>query len=162
MTQTSATVSGHVSGRDVAVTVDIPAEPLTVWNALTRPVDLAAWLGRVVEGRPGPGHTFVIQHDSDLRSRHVVRRWELRSRLGFTWEVEGEERSSVCLDIEELDGVCRVSVLHEAVTDPVGYAATWHRHLEFLAAHLDGEGLAFGDFWQGHDDLRTQYTPAPR
>lgn len=158
MTSTSENVRGEVVGRDVVVSVDIAAEPLTIWNALTRPLDLAAWLGPVVEGRPGPGHSFHLEHTDGVRSRHVVRRWELRSRLGYSWDFPGERATSVCFDIVPLEDRCRVSVRHESLENPVAYAAGWHRHLEYLAAHVAGEAMPIEDFWKGHEDLQAHYT----
>ncbi len=39
----------------------------------------------------------------------------------------------------------------------VPYAAGWHRHLEFLAAHLDGHDRPWSQFWAGYDDLAARY-----
>ena len=51
---------------------------------------------------------------------------------------------------------------HDDLDDPAAYAAGWHRHLDFLAAHLAGQDLSFGDFWTGYDALVARYRdPAP-
>ena len=139
------------------VSVDVLAEPEKIWTALVRPMSLAAWLGRVVEGNPGPGPGFALEHSQGQTSRHVVRRWERPRRLAMTWNFPDEAPSTVGFDLEVLPEGTRVTVVHENLTDPAAYAAGWHRHLQYLAAHVDGENLPWEDFWNGYDDLRAGY-----
>lgn len=69
---------------------ELPASPGALWQALTEPGRLAAWLGRVDEGRPAPGSPFAIRHDETTRSRHTVTEWEPEQVLGLTWNFPAE------------------------------------------------------------------------
>lgn len=50
-----------------------------------------------------------------------------------------------------------MEVIHKGLADPVAYAAGWHQHLEYLAAHLGGQDRPFSDFWSGYDVLVARY-----
>lgn len=157
---TTGTPVGQVSPRAVVLSVDVDVEPEAVWSAITRPVELATWLARVVEGAPGPGPGYSLEHDSGVRTRHVVRRWERRSRLTISWEQPDRPKTTVGFDMEVLEEGSRVTVRHEDLTDPVEQAATWHRRLEYLAAHLAGQDLPMDQFWATHDELVAAYSPS--
>ncbi len=57
-------------------------------------------------------------------------------------------------------GTATLTVHHEDVEDAVSYAAGWHRHLQYLEAHLRGGDLPVDDFWSGYDDLVELYDEA--
>lgn len=151
------TPTGSARHRTARVSVDVLAEPERIWTALVRPMSLATWLGRVVEGNPGPGPGFALEHSGGQRSRHTVRRWERPRRLALTWDFPDEARSSVGFDLEVLPEGTRITVVHEDLDDPASYAAGWHRHLQYLAAHVDGDALPWEEFWDGYDELRAAY-----
>jgi len=58
----------------------------------------------------------------------------------------------------EAGTVLRVS--HEDVLEPVGYAAGWHIHLDYLPAHLGGDDKPFADFWDPYGSLVDRHAAA--
>lgn len=136
----------------------LPASVERAWAGLTDPDHVVAWLGRLVGGPLRVGHDVEIWHDEDVRSRHTVVLCEPPHRLRMTWDFPGESTSVVLFTLTEAPGAgTRLDVLHEALEDPVSYAAGWHRHLEYLDAHLRGADRPFDDFWDGYDDLVERY-----
>jgi len=127
--------------------------PGDVWAALTQPSRLGTWLRRI-EGQPSDDGRFVIWHDEQTASRHTVTGWEAdRLLLLLTWEFPGEEESHVSFVLRPDDGHTVLAVAHQRLADPISYAAGWHRHLEYLRAHLMGKDKDFADFWTGYYEL---------
>jgi uncharacterized protein YndB with AHSA1/START domain len=94
----------------------LPADLEEAWELLTRPEDLAGWLGREVVLDPTPGAGgLVVDHDG-TRRRLVVERVEEGSedtrRLAWRWWVEGDDGPSEASRVElSLDRVLDGTVL---------------------------------------------------
>ena len=146
--------------RSLHLTAQLAATPGQVWFALTRPEDLVAWLGRVEDGLPAPATRFALWHDATTCSHHTVVDWQPERLLGLTWDFPEEAESAVRFALEAAGDGTRLTVVHEELADPVAYAAGWHRHLEYLAAHLTGTDRPFEDFWDGYETLVERYGSA--
>lgn len=140
----------------VALEVAIPASPDEIWTALTEPEHLSHWLGWA-EGSPARDAQFAIWHDETTRSTHTVTRWQPGWLLAMTWEFPDENTSAVSFALSARGDRTLLAVEHDGLTEPAGYAAGWHRHLDYLAAHLDGADRSFDEFWNGYDDLVARY-----
>ena len=146
-----------VAGRSVHLTKHLAAPPAQVWQALTQPDELTAWLGQVQDGRPAPHARFALRHDATTCSHHGVIGWEPEQLLALTWDFPEEEQSRVSFALAPQGAGTRITVAHQDLADPAAYAAGWHRHLEYLAAHLTGADRPFADFWDGYDALVQRY-----
>jgi uncharacterized protein YndB with AHSA1/START domain len=75
--------------------VTLPADLEEAWELLTRPEDLAGWLGREVVLDPTPGAAgLVVDHDGTRRRlvvEHVEAGGDEARRLAWRWWVEDEE-----------------------------------------------------------------------
>ena len=140
----------------VRLRVQLPVPTDAAWSALTQPCELGEWLGRV-EGKVAEGEHFVIWHDEETPSQHEVIGWDPGRHLELTWDFPGENVSRVLFGLVPDVGTTQLVLVHH-VADPISYAAGWHRHLEYLAAHLAAESMDAKDFWTGHDDLVGRYT----
>jgi uncharacterized protein YndB with AHSA1/START domain len=58
--------------RVLEFTLDLPADPDTVWRLLTDPLALASWFAPQVEGSGQPGTTLTLGWGPDVRWRTVV------------------------------------------------------------------------------------------
>jgi len=139
----------------------LPAGTGDVWQALTDPDRTARWLGRLVGPPLGPGRRVTLWHDDDVASQHVVVRWEPDRLLELTWDFPDERPSRVRFVVGPVgDGGARLTVQHEDLDDPASYAAGWHRHVEYLDAHLRARDLPPERFWDGYDELLQRYRRA--
>jgi uncharacterized protein YndB with AHSA1/START domain len=68
----------------VTRSVVLPADPEDVWSTLTRPEELSAWLGEVVELELEPGGSLVVRQEGSTR-RGVVEAAEPGRILSFRW-----------------------------------------------------------------------------
>lgn len=134
--------------------------PDVAWGALTSSAGMASWLGRVEGDGPGPGSQFVVWHDGQTASSHRVTEWVVPSAFGMTWDFPGEAASRVSFRLSPAARGCVLDLRHEAVEEPVEYAAGWHRHLEYLAAAVAGRVMPANGFWDGHDERVAQYAAA--
>jgi len=148
------------AGRALRLDEHLAATPAQVWAALTQPGELTAWLGRVQDGSPGPGTRFALWHDETTCSHHAVTSWQPERLLGLTWDFPDEAESALRFELESSGPGTRLTVVHEDLADPVAYAAGWHRHLEYLAAHVSGADRPFEDFWDGYETLVERYGSA--
>lgn len=146
----------------VRLTRQLAADRSAVWRALTDAGPLSAWLGRLVGRIDGPGARVHLWHEESVRSGHVVRRWEPEEVLGLTWHFPDEPESRVTFLLSGGPGTTTLTLDHEGVPEAAAYAAGWHRHLDYLAAHLAGRDRSFDDFWAGYDDLLARYRAAGR
>jgi len=71
--------------------VTLPASLDEAWDLLTRPEDLAGWLGREVDLAPTPGAAGVVVDHDGTRRRVVVDRVDAGHRLSWRWAEEGED-----------------------------------------------------------------------
>jgi uncharacterized protein YndB with AHSA1/START domain len=100
--------------------VTLPADLLEAWELLTRPDDLAAWLGAEVTFDPTPGAAgAVVDHDG-TRRQLVVDEVDLGRRLTWRWWTEGDEDCASRVEITlqpGLDGT-EVRVVEELLAAP--------------------------------------------
>lgn len=152
-----------LSGRSVDLRCPLAADADSVWRALSEPRHTAAWLGRMVGAPSGSGSRFELWHDDEVCSEHLVMRWDPPRVLQISWDFPGEDLSQVTFTVDSPAGHLTdtsLRVLHEDVLDPVSYAAGWHRHLDYLKAHLTGQDLPTRRFWDGFDDMLELYRPS--
>lgn len=132
----------------------LPRSVERVWQALTAGEHTISWLGRLDVDLIAEGCRFGLWHDEDVRSRHTVVQWQPRRLLTLTWEFPGERASRVTFALTGTTAsTATLTVHHEDLEDAVSYAAGWHRHLEYLEAHLEGRDLSTEDFWLGYEYL---------
>lgn len=149
--------AAHLASRRVVLHRTVPADVRGVWRAVSEPVGLSAWLGRLEGPSLGHGVGFALWHEEQVRSTHEVLAWVPPRLLAWTWEFPGEVPSRVQLAVEHDPAGAVVALEHEGVDDPVAYSAGWHVHLDFLAGHLRGRPRAFEDFWSDYDELVRRY-----
>lgn len=158
-------IVGHVDKAhgDVRMHVALSSPVEDVWRALTDGERVARWLGRLdVDAVTSDGH-FELWHDDVVRSRHAVLEWRPPHLLTVTWDFPDERASQVAFALAEADSSgATLSVHHQGLDDAVSYAAGWHRHLQYLEAHLRGDDLSIDDFWTGYDELVQLYDAQQR
>ena len=71
--------------------VTLPADLEHAWDLLTRPADLAGWLGAEVDLDPQPGAAGLVVDDDGTRRRLVVDEVDEGHRLTWHWAVEGDD-----------------------------------------------------------------------
>lgn len=146
----------------------LPAPPAEVWDALTDPARLGAWLAPVIDGRPAPGATYVLQMNDEETATCTVTAWDPPRELALVWDYTGEGRSELSLRLSEVDGQTRLTLRQSRIPgDPVRYSAGWHVHLDRLAAHLGGadgteSGCAGEDFMTAYRKLHARYAEAAK
>lgn len=153
-------IAGHAdtARRAARLRGDLPRSVDQVWQALTVGTHTTSWLGRLDVRSITEGSRFDLWHDEDVRSRHTVLHWQPRRLLTLTWDFPEERPSRVSFTLAETTtSGTRLTVHHEDLDDAVSYAAGWHRHLQYLEAHLRGDDLPIGDFWTGYDALVALY-----
>ena len=136
----------------------LPTSVEQAWQALTDGGRTIRWLGRLDVGEVSDGGRFGLWHDETIRSQDVVLQWDPHRLLTLAWDFPGERPSRVTFALA--GGVASPATLvvhHQDLDDPVSYAAGWHRHLQYLDAHLRGDDLPLGDFWTGYDRLVEAY-----
>jgi uncharacterized protein YndB with AHSA1/START domain len=136
----------------------LPASIGAAWEALTTPAHTITWLGRLTGAPLREGASVALWHDEHVRSDHYVLQCDPPRALRLTWDFPDESPSTVLFSVAEAaPGSTRFTVLHEGLEDPVSYAAGWHRHVEYLDAHLRGTDLSAVDFWDGYQGLVERY-----
>ena len=105
----------------------LPAQPLDVWEAVTTPSLVGAWLGDVIELVPKPGGRVTVRaaDGSMLRGlvevaepgRRLVLRWRRldRARFGSPGGTAAGTATRVVLDIEPIDEGTLLTVTEERV-----------------------------------------------
>jgi uncharacterized protein YndB with AHSA1/START domain len=124
--------------------VTLPADLQDAWDLLTRPDDLAAWLGAEVDLDPTPGAAGAVVDDDGTRRRLVVDEVDQGRRLSWRWWTEGDEDNASRVEITLLrtpDGT-RVRVMEERLAPVVPVQAraqageAWSHRLLHLEALL--------------------------
>jgi uncharacterized protein YndB with AHSA1/START domain len=122
--------------------VTLPTDLEEAWALLTRPDDLAAWLGAEVDLEPTPGaRGAVVDHDGTER-RLVVERVDAGARLAWRWGRDDapDEPSRVEITLVPVEGGTTVRVVEEVVAaTPVARAQAseaWSHRLLHLEALL--------------------------
>ena len=124
----------------------LPADLEDTWDLLTRPAELADWLGAEVDLEPRPGAAgLVVDHDG-TRRRLVVDEVDHRRRLTWHWAVEGDDgivgpASRVEITLAPADEGTRLTVVErplEPTTAQASAAASgaWSHRLLHLEALL--------------------------
>ncbi|WP_336923052.1 SRPBCC domain-containing protein [Aquipuribacter sp. SD81] len=149
-------VADRLSGR-VVLRRPVACSVPTAWRAASEADGLSAWLGRHEGPRLGPGATFTLVHEQQVRSTHTVLEWEPSRLLAMTWDFPDEAPSRVRLSIGRDTAGTVVTLEHAGLEDAVAYAAGWHVHLDYLAELLRGRPRSFDDFWVDYDALRQRY-----
>ncbi|WP_165777692.1 SRPBCC family protein [Amycolatopsis antarctica] len=110
----------------------------TVWQALTDPVRLGAWLAPVERGTPADGE-FVLRMNGAETATCTVTTWDPPDTFAMTWDYTGEGPSRLRFRLQDTAGGTLLVLDHDRLpVDPVQYGAGWHVHLDNLGAHLSG------------------------
>ena len=150
--------SADQTSRRARLSLTVAGDAPVVWRALTFAAETPFWLGRIVGPPLSAGIEFALWHQEAVRSLHVVRQWVPHRVLEWTWDFPDESPSRVTFHLAGCGGTeTVVTVEHHDLDEPVAYAAGWHRHLTYLAAHLAGQDLPWGAFWDGYDALVADY-----
>jgi uncharacterized protein YndB with AHSA1/START domain len=120
--------------------VTLPADLETAWELLTRPDDLAAWLGAEVVLDPTPGAAgLVVDHDGTRRPL-VIDEVDAGSRLSWRWWTEDDrEVSRVEIVLSPTSTGTRVTIVEQALPTARASArasAAWSHRLLHLEALL--------------------------
>lgn len=143
----------------------LPASIAEVWDAVTDPARLQAWLAPVEAGAPATGR-FVLRMNDTETATCTVTGWEPPRLLRLTWDYTGEGPSELRLELSEAGSATRLCLTHERIpVDPIQYGAGWHVHLDRLLGHLGGtEGAASGcagdDFMSAYRAIEPHYAAA--
>ena len=116
-----------------------------VWAAITRPDELAAWLGPgTIEARVG-GQVSVRTGPDDRPERQRIMSgrvlvWNPPHVLEHEWVQPGLDLSVVRYELEADAGGTILKFSHRRSVTPAAFGgrAGWHAYLDRLAAHLDG------------------------
>lgn len=156
----SGFIVGHAdtAQREVRMRLTLPTSVEHAWHALTDGERTTSWLGRLDVSTMTDGGQFGLWHDDAVRSRHAVLRWHPPRLLTLTWDFPEERPSQVTFALAEHNAsTATLSVHHQDLDDAVSYAAGWHRHLQYLEAHLRGGDLPIDGFWTDYDRLVELY-----
>lgn len=157
----------HRSAGAVRLERTLPASMTAVWDALTDPARLHAWLAPVERGAPSDGH-FVLRMNPNETASCTVTTWDPPRELVVFWDYTDEGASELRLRLSDagVDGHTRLTVEHTKIAvDPVKYGAGWHVHLDRLAAHLSGvpgsaDGCEDEAFLAAYEALEPRYAAA--
>jgi uncharacterized protein YndB with AHSA1/START domain len=131
----------------------LPHPPEAVWDALTRPERLEEWLGRAAL-QPERGGSFQLRWDETGAVMHgTVTAVEEPSVFAYSGDPHGDVR----FELGAEDGGCRLGLVNDlpSTIRPEAGLATWHLHLDALAAALDGRPEPWDrDRWE---ELRRRY-----
>jgi uncharacterized protein YndB with AHSA1/START domain len=122
--------------------LDHPVE--RVWEALTKPEALAAWLAPArVEA--GVGGTIRVETTGGP-SGGRIREWKENDLLEYDWFEEAVVRWEL---LPEGPGRCRLIFTCRPLPKSLWQAASvgWHFHLDALALSLEGKGMTGGSGW---------------
>ena len=75
--------------------LELDLDPELVWELITRPDDLAAWLGEEVDLEPVEGSAGRVVEDDGTVRRLVVGEVELGRRLSWDWWADGDADATV-------------------------------------------------------------------
>jgi uncharacterized protein YndB with AHSA1/START domain len=140
MSSDAATTDGILERADVGSRLRfarrLPHPPEAVWAALTEPDRLAEWLGRATL-RPERGGSFQLRWDETGAVMHgTVTAAEPPSVFAYSGDPHGDVR----FELGAEEGGCHLSLVNDlpSTIRPEAGLASWHLHLDALAAALDG------------------------
>jgi len=129
--------------------VTLEADLDEVWELLTRPDDLAGWLGSEVILDPTPGAAGLVVDDDGTRRRLTVDEVVEGRRLSWRWWVDGDDdgvASQVEITLTPAGSGTRVDVVELPLTAPTtarasaqagaSAGAAWSHRLLHLEALL--------------------------
>lgn len=135
--------SVSIDGDRAAVVFErtLEASVARVWQALTDPDDLAAWLESASIGRRVGGDVHIGFDNGPVTG--VVTEWEPPTLLEYTWIIEGEPESVVRFELSDVGGATRLVLEHVRLPESMGpgYGAGWHGYLDRLDDRLAGRGV---------------------
>jgi uncharacterized protein YndB with AHSA1/START domain len=156
---------GWVSDVDGAGTVHVEDVYDTgiddLWEAVTDPARLVAWLGHV-EGDLRVGGWFAAAFTSTWEGRGRVDECEVPNRLLVTLEpgTPDQTRIEAVLSVEDERTRLVVEERGLPVDEAPDHGAGWQAHIEDLRAHLQGHAPApWRERWQ---ELIPSYRPEAR
>jgi len=107
----------------VTRSIDLPADPATVWHTLTDGEELSAWFAAEVHIDPHPGGQVLVRDEGQRRravivhfepERQLTFRWLPERRpVGFVWPADDApagEGGEVTFTLEPVDGGTRLTV----------------------------------------------------
>ena len=119
--------------------VTLPVDLEGAWELLTRPEDLAAWLGAEVVLDPTPGAAGRVVDDDGAERRLVVDAAEPSRRLAWRWWSDDapEEASRVEISLAPVEGGKAVRVVEELVGATPAARASARDAWSHLLLHLE-------------------------
>lgn len=153
---------GADDGASVRLERDFNASPDELWQLLTDPAELTAWLRADVDLEPRAGGAITLRFaNSNTTIRGRVVRCTAPAVLEYTWRRDNEPESLVCFELRPAPANTgtRLIVTHTNCNPAeVGEMASgWHHHLELLAAQLAGQPVEWD--WARFEELYRQYVP---
>lgn len=153
----------------VEVTVEIAAQPKTVFSFFSDPERLRLWMGEgsVLEGRKGGN--VVVSGPGGPPARGTILEWVENERIVFSWTSPGisaDEGSRVTVTLAPSPGGTVVSLRHTGIPSEEarrGHAAGWRHFLAALSARaaagqtagrLDGIVDASLEAWSERDPAK--------
>lgn len=105
---------------EITRSVTLPTDPDGAWDLVTRPEDLAGWLGDDVDLDASPGATGSVTEPDGTRRELVVEEVEPGRRIAWRWWPEGEagSASTVELTVAPDPGGALVTVVERLLPAP--------------------------------------------
>ena len=138
---------------------DVDATPGQVWEALTEPALLKAWLANAeFEGAVG-GKVHLVWPGGEGEMHGIVLEFDPCSALEYSWS-ESEISSTVLrFEVEPAETGSTLRLLHRGTTpkDAIGFGAGWQAHLEALDWVLAGKDTSDFDGDARYTELQPAY-----
>lgn len=145
MTETMGTTDINEAGATVRFERTLAAPVGRVWGALTDESQLARWLASgTFEADAGGALAFDFGEGGTVTGE--ITTWEPPNRLGYSWQIPGEQASTVEWTLRADGAGTRLELVHSTLPEKMGlgYTAGWHAYLERLeAVARDEEGPDF-------------------
>ncbi len=160
--QREGTVTSTAGGHIIRFERWLQHPATRVWEAISRPENLARWLAEV----SGPIHeqgSFTLHFAiSDCGANCRVTKFRPPDLLEYTWDSHDTPQSMVRWEIfPEGRSACRLVLTHTVVQLDLKTASSWHVLLDHLSLTLDGEQTSFtwseAGWQEVHDDYVRKY-----
>jgi uncharacterized protein YndB with AHSA1/START domain len=138
---------------------EVAATPGRVWEALTDPALLEAWLANAEFDPAVGGKVHLVWPDGEGEMRGIVTQFDPCSALEYSWNESGDSSSVLRFEIEPAPSGSTLRLLHQGTTaeDAVGFGAGWQSHLEALDSVLVGKDSSRSDRDARYEALRPLY-----
>jgi uncharacterized protein YndB with AHSA1/START domain len=148
-------------GAVVRLERDFAATPAELWQLLTDPAELAAWLCAEVALESHPGGAITLRFaNTHTTIRGQITHFAPPNTLEFTWSHDHEPASVVrfALRPSPHGPGTRLTLTHTRCNPAeIGnMAAGWHHHLELLATQLARQPVTWN--WTRFHHLHAHYT----